>query len=309
MLQNLFTVKNTERKGYCQPGSGKEGGPSPGFPENFPGCVKRRPLPSRFSTVTETPGVGASREQWSMLYTRYRFAAPFCKGKEVLEVGCGAGLGLGYLARAAARVVGGDVDEANLRLAARRYRERPNVEVRKINAHRLPFEGERFDAALLYEAIYYLERPERFLEECRRVLRKEGVLLISTVNREWPDFNPSPFSARYFSSRELAALLQGSGFDAALYAAFPAGAKSVRDRIVSLLKRGAVSLGLIPKTMRGKTFLKRIFFGSLSPLPPEVEEGMAEYAAPIPISPQEPCLNYKILYAVARPAGRKEGAS
>lgn len=258
--------------------------------------------PLSYTTITETPGVGASLEQLSMLYTRYRFAAPFCKGKEVLEVACGAGQGLGYLARVAERVVGGDIDETNLRFAAERYRERPNVEVRKMDAHQLPFEEKRFDAVLLYEAIYYLKRPEAFLSECRRVLRENGVLLICTVNKEWPDFNPSPFSARYFSSRELAELLRGLRFDVTLYAAFPVALKSTKDRLVSIIKRTAIALGLIPKTMKGKELLKRIFFGRLTPLPPEVEEGMGGYSAPTPISAQDPCVDYKTIYAVARVA-------
>lgn len=257
-------------------------------------------MPSRFTTITETPGVGASREQLSMLYTRYRFAASFCKGKEVLEVACGAGQGLGYLARVAEWVVGGDIDETNLRFAAERHRERPNVEVRKMDAHQLPFEEKRFDAVLLYEAIYYLERPEAFLKECRRVLRKEGVLLICTVNKEWPDFNPSPFSARYFSSRELSELLKAHRFDVDFYGAFPVKKGSRKEEIVSMLKRTAVALHLMPKTMKGKEGLKRLFFGPLTPLPCEVQEGMAPYADPISIEAAGPNGGYKVLYAVGR---------
>ncbi len=253
-----------------------------------------------YTTITETPGVGASREQLSMLYTRYRFAASFCKGKEVLEVACGAGQGLGYLARVAERVVGGDIDETNLRCAGERYRERPNVAIRKMDAHRLPFEGNSFDVILLYEAIYYLEHPDRFLEECRRVLRDQGMLLICTINKDWPDFNPSPFSTKYFSSRELIELLERHQFDVELYAAFPVAMKSTKEQIVSMLKQTAVALHLIPKTMKGKEMLKRIFFGKLSPLPPEVEEGMAEYAPPMPIFSDSSEGDYKVLYAVAR---------
>jgi len=57
-----------------------------------------------YTTVTEMPGLKASREQLAMLYTRYAFAAKFCDGKDVLEVGCGAGQGLGYLATKARKV-------------------------------------------------------------------------------------------------------------------------------------------------------------------------------------------------------------
>lgn len=52
-----------------------------------------------YSTVTEIPGNKISKEQLTRLYHRYHFASLFCKGKDVLEVACGGGMGLGYLAK------------------------------------------------------------------------------------------------------------------------------------------------------------------------------------------------------------------
>ena len=64
-----------------------------------------------YTTVTEIPRGRVTREQLTRMCTRYYFASKFCEGKDVLEVGCGAGQGLGYLARKARRVVGGDCTE------------------------------------------------------------------------------------------------------------------------------------------------------------------------------------------------------
>ena len=47
-----------------------------------------------YATVTETPGNRVTRDAIAMMYTRYAFAARYCEGKQVLEVGCGAGPGL-----------------------------------------------------------------------------------------------------------------------------------------------------------------------------------------------------------------------
>jgi SAM-dependent methyltransferase len=47
----------------------------------------------------------------------------------VLEIGCGAGLGLGYLARFARKVVGGDIEEKNVSLARQFYKDRPNITI------------------------------------------------------------------------------------------------------------------------------------------------------------------------------------
>lgn len=257
-------------------------------------------MENSYVTVTEIPGIKGSHEQLSMLYTRYRFAARLCNGKTVLEVACGAGQGLGYLARFAKKVIGGDIDENNLQFAMERYRRRENIELRKIDAHQLPFEAGSFDVIVLYEAIYYLKNPDRFLEECRRVLSEKGIVLICTVNKDWSDFNPSPFSTRYFSCRELLELLRKHQFQVELYGAFTITKNALKDRVISTLKRAAVAFHLIPKTMKGKEILKRIFFGKLALLPPEVEEDMAQYTPPVPISLDASNSGYKVIYAVAQ---------
>lgn len=255
-------------------------------------------MTSDYTIVTELPGGRASREQISRLYHRYRTAVPYTEGKDVLEVGCGAGQGLGYLAPRARRVIGGDYTEANLRQARRHYNG--TVGLVRFDAHRLPFPQASFDLVILFEAIYYLAKPEEFLEETRRVLRDGGTLLISTVNCNWADFNPSPFSVRYFSAPELAASLRGQDFEVELYGAYRASPETVRDKAVSVLKRSAMTLGLMPRTMKGKELFKRVFFGKLEPLPAEIEDGMAEYLPLDPVSAEAPDSRHKILYAVAR---------
>lgn len=253
-----------------------------------------------YTTVTETPGIKASKEQVARLYQRYHFALQFCQDKEVLEVACGAGQGLGYIAKVAKRVVGGDIDENNLRFAHERYEGRDDIELHLLDAHKLPFDDKSLDVVILYEAIYYLAYPEIFLDECRRITRKDGVLVICTVNKDWPDFNPSPYSTKYFSAQELYQLLNERFHDVQLYGAFQATTNSIRDRITSLIKRTVIALNLMPKTMKSKEIFKRIFFGKLVPLPSEIEEGMAEYVEPVPIPCDSPNFEHKVLYAIAR---------
>ncbi len=250
-----------------------------------------------YSMVTELPGSRVSREQLSRLYHRYRTASPYCEGKDVLEVGCGAGLGLGYLARSARVMIGGDCNATNLSHA--RQHHNSTVHLVRFDAHRLPFANGKFDVVILFEALYYLASPGEFLAESRRVLRKNGALLICTVNKEWPDFNPSPLSVGYFSGPELARSLREKHFEVELFGAYLAQNASVRDRVISAVKRAAIALDLMPKTMREKEFLKRIFFGELTTLPPEIGERDMAYAAPTPISCEIPVSQYKILYAIA----------
>ena len=251
-----------------------------------------------YTAVTEATGTRVTREALSMLYLRYRMAATFCEGKDVLEVACGSGQGLGYLATKAKHIVGGDYTEGLLRMAYRYYGGR--IPLVRLDAHLLPFRNRSFDVVILYEAIYYLAQPDQCLAECRRVLRDQGVVLICTVNREWSDFNPSPLSTRYFSAQELTDLLRRQGFNIELYGSFPVSRGSVRDHIVSVIKRVAVRLHLIPRTMKGKEVLKKLFFGRLTPIPPEVTDGMAEAYPLVPITTNSPNSQYKVLYAIAR---------
>ncbi len=253
-----------------------------------------------YTTITETPGTKASKEQLERLYQRYHFAYQFCGGKDVLEAACGAGQGLGYLAGTAKRVVGGDIDRDNLRFAEMQYRGRHAIQLEVFDAQNLPFENESFDVAIMYEGLYYLANPAAFIDEAYRVLRNDGVLILCTANKDWADFNPSPFSVRYFSVPGLDALLKQKFAYVDFYGGFLADTSRPRDAIVSFVKRSAVHLHLVPKTMEGKKVLKRVFFGKLYPVPAEVKEGMAEYIKPTPIPSDSPNSSYKVIFAVAR---------
>lgn len=252
-----------------------------------------------YTIVTETPGTRASSEQITRLYTRYKFASLYCKDKDILEVACGTGIGLGYLAKIAKRVVGGDIDENNLKFARKHYKNRDNIEIKILDAHNLPFADETFDVVILYEAIYYLSTPAKFIIEAKRVLRKGGVLIISTANKDWSGFNPSSYSYKYFSAPELLNFFKSNRFsNIKLYGDSPVAEETVKNRVVSFIKKNAVALHLIPKTMKGKELLKRIVFGKLTTMPSEITDGLVEYSAPLPLENNVQVLDYKIIFAI-----------
>ncbi|MCI0530651.1 MAG: class I SAM-dependent methyltransferase, partial [candidate division Zixibacteria bacterium] len=101
-----------------------------------------------YSTVTETPQDKGSQEQLSMIFTRYQWAAGFCKGKKVLEVGCGAGQGLGLLAKSANLVIGGDIEPANLKFAQRHYDGRNKIKLLLFDGHKFPFQDKSLDVVI-----------------------------------------------------------------------------------------------------------------------------------------------------------------
>jgi SAM-dependent methyltransferase len=256
-----------------------------------------------YALVSEIPGIRVTREAASMLHTRYKFVSGFCENKDVLELGCGAGIGLRYLARRARLLVGGDISESLLCLA-RRSDSVPAPLVR-LDAQRLPFRESSFDVVLLFEALYYLPRPKEFLSECRRVLRDGGTVLLCSANKEWAGFSPSALSHNYFSAYELRQLLAENHFDTEIFGAFRDFAKTRSEKLVNFTRTIAVRLGLIPGTMRSKEFLKQIFYGRLVTLGSEIPEDIAEFRPPEPIpSGEEKTATYKVIYAVARPKAK-----
>jgi hypothetical protein len=159
------------------------------------------------------------------------------------------------------------------------------VPLLRLDAQTLPFRERSFDAVVLFETVYYLRHPAGFVAECARVLRPGGLLLIGTVNPDAAGFHPSPFARRYFSAGELRELLRGGGFSAEIFGGFREAAASRRDRCLAALKRIAGRAGLIPKTMRGRETLKRLVFGRLTTLPPEILPQDYVYEPPAPMDP------------------------
>jgi len=54
-----------------------------------------------FTEVTELAGAEISAEQLERMAHRYSWAAGYCGGRDVVEVACGSGQGLGLLGKVA----------------------------------------------------------------------------------------------------------------------------------------------------------------------------------------------------------------
>lgn len=252
-----------------------------------------------YSVITETPGQKATKEQLERLFHRYHFAKRFVNGKIFLEVGCGSGLGLGYLAEHSKRAIGADIDGKNLEIARELCAGNDKIEILALDAHELPFEDNSLDPIFLFEAIYYLERPEQFISEAYRVLEDNGHMILCTVNKDWKDFHPSKYSFRYFSVPELNRILTDAFSDVKFYGAFDVESGGIKARTLSILKRTASKLDLIPGSLKLRAYLKRVFIGKLLPIPNTVYEGMAKYVEPVELENDKSTEQYKIIYAVA----------
>jgi O-antigen biosynthesis protein len=153
---------------------------------------------SRTSAQAEGPGparlIGWTGERcvpWvpdpAMLYEhfhRYLWAARIVAGRTVLDLGCGEGFGAAILADSAASVLGLDLDATTVAHAIASYR-RPNLEFAQADATDLSrYSSESFSAVIAFEMIEHLVDQERVVGEIERVLTADGILLISTPDKD-----------------------------------------------------------------------------------------------------------------------------
>ena len=205
-----------------------------------------------YALVSELAGDEVSQEQVDRLCNRYYWAGYYCHGKDVLEVACGTGQGLGYLQSVSKSIEAGDYSDSILSIARKHYGNR--VCLRRIDAQKMPFEDNSKDVIVLFEAIYYLSVVEEFARECVRVLRVGGTVLIATANKDLYDFNPSPYSHRYYGVVELKELFSKLGFDTEFFGDTPVDKVSLVQRILRPVKKLFVMSRLMPKSMAGKKY-------------------------------------------------------
>jgi SAM-dependent methyltransferase len=269
--------------------------------------VTSRPRAPRFEDLTETTGIPLSEEGADMMATRYRVAAGLAAGARVLELGCGAGQGLGLLARAGRSVVGGDYSRPLLASGRAHYGSR--VPLVRLTAESLPFRSASFDLVLFFEASYYVPDMAAGFHELARVLAPGGTLLLVNANPERPDFIRSPHSVHYHTADEFRAALAARGLTVTTEGAFPvedtgpANGPALTGRVLALVRSVLETLGLVPRTLRGRARLKRLVYGRLREVPAELppEFGRVHPRAAIPPGPAR---GHKVLYVTARkPAG------
>jgi SAM-dependent methyltransferase len=114
------------------------------------------------------------------------------KGKRVLDLGCGNGCYTAELALRAACVCGVDIQISNLKAFRQSI---PRVQGAGEN---LPFASESFDVVTMIEVLEHTHCDQRVLEECFRVLRPEGQLVLFVPNKLYP-FESHPCHIASFS--------------------------------------------------------------------------------------------------------------
>lgn len=138
---------------------------------------------------------------------RYEFASQYVVGKKVLDIASGSGYGTSMLARAGAEEVTGiDIDREAVEEAEKKYIQN-NLKYMHGSAYHIPFSDSSVDLLVSFETIEHLKDYKKFLSEIRRVLKENGLLIISTPNKEIYQ-EKNPYHLKEFELGEFESLLK-----------------------------------------------------------------------------------------------------
>ena len=242
----------------------------------------------RFERITEHPETLASAFQLACASARYSLLESLTRPNDlVVEVGCGAGMGLARLGDAGRHVVGADLAFPNLRVAA------VHSPVMAADAQQMPVRDAAAALTALLEAIYYVPDQPAAVAEMARATAPGGRLVLSWPDPRRPGFIASPFATHYPEPAEVRSWLEPWCSAVEVRGAFPISAER---RTVVIARAIANRMRLIPKTMRRRGQLKRLLGQGVATLGNFVLDASA-----IPttiIDPQAPAATHVMLYAV-----------
>jgi SAM-dependent methyltransferase len=182
---------------------------------------------------------------------RYVFAGQYVGGKDVLDVACGTGLGTQYLLEAGAAVCWGiDIDADVITFASASYKGCNFV---RGDATDINLPDSSMDVIVSFETIEHVGDQEKFLTECRRVLRPNGRIICSTPNRTMYGLRgTNPFHIHELTPEEFAKLMGGYFGELSLFS------QDERNYVIYFLRLFAAR---VLERLKIKNFVKNVLFG------------------------------------------------
>ena len=143
---------------------------------------------------------------------RYAYAAKLVEGKRVLDLASGEGYGSNLLAQHASAVIGVDIDASAVEHACARYGNRgANIQFITGSITNVPIpDNHSFDAVICFEAIEHMEDQNGLLAEVKRLLKTDGLFIVSTPNKlVYQDHSKeeNPFHLKELTFEEFKTLL------------------------------------------------------------------------------------------------------
>ena len=131
---------------------------------------------------------------------RYAIARELAVHQVVLDIACGEGYGSNSLADVASQVIGVDVDEETVTHARNKYAGN-NLVFRHGSASEIPVESDSIDLVVSFETIEHHDKHVEMLAEIKRVLKPDGVLVISSPDKL--EYSDKPEYSNPFHVKEL----------------------------------------------------------------------------------------------------------
>ncbi len=118
-------------------------------------------------------------------------------GLRMLDIGCGAGLLCEPFTRLGAQVIGVDPSATNV-AAARLHADKAQlpIDYRATTVEEMD-PRERFDIVLAMEVVEHVVDVGAFLGRCAAMLKPGGMMVVSTINRNWKSFALAIVGAEY----------------------------------------------------------------------------------------------------------------
>ncbi len=118
---------------------------------------------------------------------------------KILDVGSGGGLVCKPMFELGADITGLDANEHNTK-AATLYAKDNNLKIKYINntvEEYSPLNKEKFDAVLCLEVIEHVANPKEFVQNISKLVKPNGILIFSTINRTIKSFTHAIIMAEY----------------------------------------------------------------------------------------------------------------
>jgi ubiquinone/menaquinone biosynthesis C-methylase UbiE len=113
---------------------------------------------------------------------RYAMVSKYIKDKVVLDIASGEGYGSNLMSKNAAFVYGVDIDLTTIQEAKLKYKNK-NIEYLAGSASDIPLEDNSIDIVVSFETIEHHDKHDEMIAEVKRVLRPNGILIISTPDK------------------------------------------------------------------------------------------------------------------------------
>ncbi len=118
-------------------------------------------------------------------------------GIKILDIGCGGGLLSEPMSRLGADVFGMDASEKNIQIA-KIHAMKSGLNIKYFCASPEKFKSNlKFDVILNMEIIEHVDNVDFFLESCSKLLTKDGIMFIATLNKTLKSYFFAIIGAEY----------------------------------------------------------------------------------------------------------------